>query len=152
MRESLLRGKEEFANIATEIKLMDNYIKLEQLRFGFGYRIDIDPGIDTNAMEVPGLLLQPLIENSIKHGVAPLYKAGALRICIRTEADDLLIDIQDNGSGFEGKKDATGFGLRLTRERIRLLNSMLEGQRMELEIGRNDGLTTVCIRFENWLL
>ncbi|WP_090974943.1 sensor histidine kinase [Parapedobacter composti] len=152
MRESLLRGKEEFANLATEIKLMDNYLKLEQLRFGFDYRIDIDPGIDTNAIEVPGLLLQPLIENAIKHGVAPLYKAGALRIRVRTEADDFLIDIQDNGSGFEGQKGATGFGLRLTRERIRLLNSMLDGQRMELEIGRNDGLTTVSIRFENWLL
>lgn|GEM_PF-570195 len=152
MRESLLRGKEEFANLATELRLMDNYLKLEQLRFGFGYRIDIDPGIDTNALEVPGLLLQPLIENAIKHGVAPLYKAGVLRIRVRTEDDDLLIDIQDNGNGFEGQEDATGFGLRLTRERIRLLNSMLERQRLELAIGRNDGITTVSIRFENWLL
>lgn len=152
MRESLLRGKEEFANLATELKLMDNYIKLEQLRFGFTYRIDVDPEIDANALEVPGLLLQPLIENAIKHGVAPLYKAGVLRIRVRTEVDDLLIDIQDNGNGFKKEENTTGFGMKLTRDRISLLNSMLERQRMELEIRRNDGLTTVCIRFENWLL
>lgn len=152
MRESLLRGKQEFASLTTEIKLMDNYLKLEQLRFGFTYHIDVEPCIDANALEVPSLLLQPLIENAIKHGVAPLYHAGILRILVRTEADDLLIQVQDNGSGFEEREDAPGFGLRLTRERIHLLNSVLERQRLVLGIGRNAGPTTVFIRFENWLL
>lgn len=152
MRESLLRSKDEFTSLATEIKLMDNYLKLEQLRFGFTYDIEVEPGIDTHALEVPGLLLQPLVENAIKHGAAPLYKQGALKIRVYIKNDDLLFNIQDNGNGFEEQNETAGFGLRLTRERIRLLNSMLERQRMELAIGRNDGLTQVCIQFKNWLL
>jgi hypothetical protein len=126
LRDSLKNSGKEMVSLVLEIKMLDSYLKLEQLRFGFNYTIDVDEDIDQNAMEIPALLLQPLIENAVKHGIAPLYDKGTLAINFKKRLSDMFVIISDNGPGYDTNKTSGGFGLKLTRERIELLNRMLK--------------------------
>jgi two-component system, LytTR family, sensor kinase len=161
LRESLLSNEKEFVPLNTELKTLETYIKLEQLRFPFQYSISIDENLDKNAIELPYLLLQPLVENAIKHGVSNLYEKGKIDIHIFPKNKDLFVEIKDNGKGFNTVdvgnpetigKDVNGFGLKLTKERVKLLTESNPYQTVSLLIKSNetDG-TTALLGFKNWL-
>ena len=94
---------------------------------------------------VPALLLQPLVENSIKHGIAPLRNGGEVRIDCRTTDKSCVLEVRDNGRGFSPAAASQGFGLRGVRERLDLLYGsqhqfkVIEdgGVRVVIEIPRN---------------
>lgn len=152
LRSSLQENDKEFLPIIKELANIETYLKLEQLRFQFNYQINIEHQIDTNTTEIPLMILQPIVENSIKHGIAGLYEKGIVSIQINAKDKDLLICIKDNGIGFDTSKKSTGLGLRLTRDRIQLLNQSLKGQQIELTIEsqQNEG-SSVFLSFKNWL-
>jgi hypothetical protein len=152
LRESLRNNDKELVPLDTELKILETYLKLEQLRFQFHYEIDIDNRIDKNAVEIPALLLQPIIENAIKHGVSSLNEKGEVKIRFSNKGNDLMVSVADNGKGFTNNTPATGFGLKLTKDRIHLLNQTLKSQPIELSIesSQNTG-TTVHLVFKNWL-
>jgi LytS/YehU family sensor histidine kinase len=152
LRESLKNNDKEFIPLNTELKTMETYIRLEQLRFHFNYSIQLDPSININAVEVPVLLLQPLIENAIKHGVSALDRNGCIDINLRQEHKNLSIEISDNGKGFDTSAITKGYGLKLTNERIQLLNQTYKDQPIQLAINSKllNG-TIVHLLFENWL-
>lgn len=152
MRESLRASNHEFVSILTETKILENYLKLEQLRFGFLYHIAIDPALDINAIEIPSLFLQPMVENAVKHGVSTLQEAGILHISFKEVNNDMIVCVKDNGKGFISNTNSTGFGLQLSKERINLLNQTLNNQQISLSITRADDETQVSIQFKNWLL
>jgi two-component system, LytTR family, sensor kinase len=151
LRESLLSNEKEFVPLNTELKTLETYIKLEQLRFPFQYTISIDENLDKNAIELPYLLLQPLVENAIKHGVSNLYEKGKIDIHIYPKNKDLFVEIKDNGKGFN-TDEVGGFGLNLTKERVKILTESNPYQTLSLLINSNetDG-TTVLLGFKNWL-
>ncbi len=152
LRESLKNNDKEFVPLNTELKTLETYIKLEQLRFRFNYTFSVDYNLNTNAVELPSLLLQPLIENAIKHGVSALYENGFIVINFYARDKNLLIDIIDNGKGFDTTVATDGFGLKLTNERIQLLNQSIKKQQISLSIESNNTVgTTVHLIFENWL-
>lgn len=151
LRDSLKNSGKEMVSLFLEIKMLDSYLKLEQLRFGFNYTIGVDEGIDKNAIEIPALLLQPLIENAVKHGIAPLYDKGALAIRFKRSIHDMVVTISDNGTGYDTNKTSAGFGLKLTRERIELLNKMLKDQSIGLAATSTSKGTDVKLLFKNWL-
>jgi two-component sensor histidine kinase len=152
LRSSLQETDKEFSPIKTELVNIETYLKLEQLRFQFNYQINIDQQINTNTTEIPSMILQPIVENSIKHGIAGLYEKGHVSIQISTKEKDLLICIKDNGIGFDTSKKSNGLGLRLTKDRIQLLNQSLKGQQIQLTIqsNQNEG-SSVFLSFKNWL-
>jgi two-component system LytT family sensor kinase len=152
MRDSLKASDKEFVSISTEIKILENYLKLEKLRFGFNYEIETSPSIDINAVEIPSLFLQPLVENAVKHGISALQEKGRLNVTFKREADDLIIIVKDNGKGFKEESGTSGFGLKLTRERINLLNQTLNEQQIEFSVAHIQDQTHVFIHFKNWLL
>ncbi|MGJ7032700.1 sensor histidine kinase [Niabella hirudinis] len=152
MRESLKGSDKEMISIAHETAIMQKYLNLEQLRFGFAYHINVDAAIDSNAVEVPALLLQPLVENAVKHGISGMQEKGALQINFKKDGDSLVATIADNGEGFDPQKATDGFGLRLTKERITLLNQTLHQQQIRLIFNSRKGGTTVTIYFKNGLL
>lgn len=152
MRNSLKESNHEFVSITKETDMLISYLNLEQLRFGFSYTIDIDQSIDAHAVEIPGLLLQPLVENAIKHGISSLHEQGKLGVSFEKEGTDMLVGVTDNGKGITDDSDNGGFGLKLTRERIRLLNETLEDQHIALTISREKEMTYVAIHFKNWLI
>ncbi len=152
LRESLRNNDKEMVPLAIEISLLETYLKLEQLRFRFQYEIKIDERLNKNSTEIPSLLLQPLIENAIKHGVSLLADKGVVMIDFIKKDNDLLVSVADNGKGFIEIIPVNGFGLKLTKGRISLLNQTSKSQPIQLNIEsiQNTG-TTVHLAFKNWL-
>lgn len=152
LRESLRNNDKEMVPLISEIKLLETYLKLEQLRFHFQYTITIEESINQNTVEIPSLLLQPLLENAVKHGTAQLLESGLITIQFSAENRTMHILISDNGSGFQGDGSEKGLGLKLTRDRIQLLNQTFKKQLIGIEFLHmpNNG-TTVHLSFENWL-
>lgn len=152
MRDSLKASTNEFVSIASEIKILENYLKLEKLRFGFNYQIETSDLIDNNAVEIPSLFLQPLLENAVKHGISSLQEKGLLQVTFEKVVNDMVVNVKDNGKGFKENIEPTGFGLALTKERIKLLNQTLNEQHIEFSITRVNDQTQVTVNFKNWLL
>ena len=151
LRDSLKNSGKEMVSLFLEIKMLESYLKLEQLRFGFNYSIKFDESIDKNAVEIPALLLQPLIENAVKHGIAPRYNNGVLGIHFKKSFHDLIVIISDNGPGYDTSKISGGYGLKLTGDRVELLNKMLTDQSIGLSANSSSKGTDVKIFFKNWL-
>lgn len=154
LRDSLNENDREFSPLRKELELIGIYIRLEQLRSAFAYTVVVGHGLDTNEIEIPYLLIQPVVENAIKHGFAHLAGSGVLNINVRGEGNDLLIVIEDNGDGFDPLSAGPGgHGLRLTRDRLRLVNMRNRDQTIEMRIeshGVHSG-TFVFLTFKNWL-
>lgn len=154
MRNTLAEHERILHRLGSELKSMETYLRLEQLRFHFQYRFYIDPGLRVDEGEIPRLLLQPVIENAVRHGVSGLRENGIISIFVTREGDDLKIGIQDNGPGMPANKpankDGKGYGLNLTHDRIRLLNQMQGEVPIELTGPEGPG-TTFTFIFKNWL-
>ena len=151
MRSSLVNSGREQVTLTEEIKTLETYLKLEQLRFGFEYRILVDSSINIYETEIPSLLLQPLIENGIKHGVSGLQETGNVVLNFKKNGYDMQVLIKDNGQGFSMAGSTNGYGLKLTRDRIKLLNQVMNGQSITMEITSSPGNpTTVALTFKNW--
>jgi len=106
MRLFLEASRNRFTTISDEKDLLERYIRLEQLRHPgkFSYTINIDPDIRKDMDEVPSLLLQPIVENAINHGLSHLPKDGLLSVCIALDPEDdeiITCTITDNGIGRE---------------------------------------------------
>jgi signal transduction histidine kinase len=151
MRNTLTGTDNNFTPLANDINTLDSYLKLEQLRFGFMYTIRTDDSIDLQETDVPFLLLQPIVENAVKHGVAGMQDKGMITVTFERDNNNIIATVQDNGNGFPGKVK-TGYGLRLTRDRIALLNQAMSGRSIHLDIVNNVPGTIVKINLINWLI
>ena len=149
LRQSLAISEKDFTELALETGILDTYLKLERLRFGFSYTIDTAPDVAPTATDIPAFLLQPIVENAVKHGISDLGEAGWVRLRFYRENANFIAEVSDNGRAWDITKATSGYGLRLTRERIRLLNQLLKGPFIEMSIAAGQG-TTVTIRFLNW--
>lgn len=150
MRDTLHSSKSENNNLDQELRMLDSYLHLEQLRFGFNYQLRISEKINRSALEIPVLLLQPLVENAVKHGAAQHLAAGQVTVTVTQEGADLVVAITDNGKGFQ-ELSGRGYGLRLTRERIALLNEVNTEQPITMTIDSGNKGTTVTLTFKNWI-
>jgi len=121
----LLRSQEHFVTLREELEAIDEYLDIESIRFG--PKLRIEKSIDAGSLDVvvPSMLLQPLVENSIKHGLSP--KIGEGRITIRSTRHDghVMIDVIDNGVGVSpdhvDRVKTGGIGLRNVNERLRVI-------------------------------
>jgi len=152
MRDTMTNNNKEQTSLNEEIITLETYLKLEQLRFGFKFEIKTND-INIYETEIPSLLLQPLIENAVKHGVSSLKEDGFVSLLFSKTNSDMIVEIQDNGGGFVINEEVNGYGLKLTRDRIKLLNQIMNGQSIELLIKRNTPSgTIVSLQFKNWFL
>ncbi|MFM9910383.1 MAG: sensor histidine kinase, partial [Chitinophagaceae bacterium] len=151
LRESLKNKDAENVPLSEEVKLLETYLSLEQLRFHFKYTISVQDSLPANEIEIPSLLIQPLVENAIKHGAGPLYEKGVVEIHFSINKSDFRISIVDNGSGYAASSPSNGFGINLVKERIMLLNESLSNQKIHLSFESNKiNHTSVQLIFENW--
>lgn len=122
LRRVLSSSEKKLVPLAEEIEQLRLYINLEQLRFPFEADIQISDSVDTETTEIPGMLIQPLVENAIKHGIAS-RESGKIKIRFERTGTILKISVADNGPGIQAADPAesTGFGLKSVRERIKLL-------------------------------
>ena len=153
-RQVLDTGNDELLSLEQELKILDDYLQMEQLRFGFQYEIVADDNLNHANTDIPAMLLQPFVENAVKHGVAGLHAEGKIEVMIRKEAKDIIFVVKDNGRGFaQNKPDKNGgYGLKLTEERVALLNKLYKDQAVSLHIDTQKTGTIVSVRLSNWVL
>jgi len=116
------KGSEEYT-LEKELDVLELYIEIMKARFGEKLAIEMDIGKETRAAKVPGFILQPLVENSIKYGMEGL-ETTEIRIITRKEGERLILTVRDNGPGIEGSPEEVmsgGVGLSNTVERLEKL-------------------------------
>jgi len=149
-RQVLDSNNEELLSLEEELKILDDYLQMEQLRFGFRYEIKADEDLNQANIEIPAMLLQPFVENAVKHGVSGMKQEGRIQISVRRENHDLLLSVADNGKGFISDNQSSGYGLKLSRERVELLNQIYKDQSLTLTIAPHGG-STITLRLLNWI-
>ncbi len=126
----LLKDREGFVSFEEELAFTDDYLDIEVVRFGEKLRVVKEIAEETLSVVVPAMLLQPLIENSIKHGLEPRIDGGTVTLRSRiTEEGKLAVEVEDDGVGMApGRPSAgqivrpgTGIGMRNVRERMQVL-------------------------------
>jgi two-component system LytT family sensor kinase len=120
----LLRSQEHFVTLREELEAIDEYLDIESIRFG--PRLRIDKSIDPASLDivVPSMLLQPLVENSIKHGLSPKVGEGRITLKSVRQNGHVIIDVIDNGVGVDSspkEREVGGIGLRNVNERLRVI-------------------------------
>lgn len=121
LRYTLEDGSEPEVRLRQEITFLDRYLEIQQIRFQGRLEVEKDIPSDIVDALVPNLILQPIVENAIKHGAAKAEGVGRVQIWARRKGDRLVVSVADNGPGLEGDflpEDQRGFGLRNTRERL----------------------------------
>jgi two-component system LytT family sensor kinase len=151
MRETLNLSEINQAPLQKEVEYLDAYLRLEQLRFNFAYYISVGPSLNTKDVGFPTLLLQPLVENAVRHGVAGKNE-GRIDLQFTREKQDLWVTIRDNGNGFVAGSEKEGYGLHLTRQRIKLINDSANYREIVMNLASNekDG-TQIQLIFKAWL-
>mgnify|MGYP002777652878 CR=1 FL=1 len=141
LRAALVDRGGKLVSISEELSLLQPYLQLQQVRFQDRLRIETDVPPRLLAAQVPDLLLQPLVENAIEHGIEQRPGAGLVRIVARTEDGKLVVEVEDDGPGpeQEGEPKDVGTGLGATIQRIRLLFAAEAW--LELRRNRNGGTT-----------
>jgi len=113
----------ESVTLAEEIELAQRYLAIEQIRFGSRLRVtwELDPA--AGAARVPPLLLQPLVENAVRHGVEPTAEGGTIRVRTRVKLGRALIAITNSVPAMQSRP-GSGMALRNVRERLRLMHDV----------------------------
>ncbi|MBF9255622.1 histidine kinase [Pontibacter sp. 172403-2] len=152
MRDILEKNDKATHPLSQEIKQLESYLQLEQLRFRFKYQIFIEETINPTEQDFPVMLLQPFAENAIKHGISGKKEEGNISIRFERSNNNLLVIIQDNGKGFDINEPITGYGINLIKERIAVVNQLYQEQPIMCDYKSSpaDG-TTVTLLFTNWL-
>nr|WP_229506890.1 histidine kinase [Pseudoduganella rivuli] len=119
LRATLAHDGRHEHSLADELALLDAYLAIEKARLGERLRLTMKAGPDLLDSVVPYLMLQPLVENAIRHGIAPLSTPGRLDILVEREGERLLIDVRNDGQ--KHPHSGTGIGLANVRERLRHL-------------------------------
>jgi hypothetical protein len=143
LRHTLRQRQDELVTLAQEMVIVDDYLELESMRFEHKLAVEKVTPADATEVLVPVMLVQTLVENAIKHGIAELPAGGLLAIHAALQRDVLTIDIRNPRPATKSRQSDEGVGLRNARERLRLLF----GDRATLELDLSDpGFATARLR------
>ena len=138
LRIALVRARSEQATLGDELEMLENYLQILKIRFGERLRWSVDVAEDAKRLAFPPMLLQPLVENAVRHGIEP--KIGGGEIAIRTNSDKttLCIEVSDSGVGLIGDE---GGGAGLVNVRARLAALFGDAGQLLLENNTHGGVT-----------
>jgi LytS/YehU family sensor histidine kinase len=119
-RYSINSMQESFTTVKEEIEILNTYLDIEKIRFGkrIDFKLDIAPGLDD--MLLPRFLVQPLVENALKHGLKDATQDGLLTVSITGDEKTLVVTVADNGIPFPDELNI-GYGLQSTYDKLELL-------------------------------
>lgn len=120
LRGSLRRSRSTSATLAQELALIQDYLALFQVRMGDRLEYQVAAPESLMSVSLPPMLLQPLVENAVKHGIEPAARGGSINIAADSDGDTLRLTVADTGMGLQGD-GWSGFGLANVRERLRAL-------------------------------
>jgi len=124
LRLTLDQGTDVEVPLAEEMDFVRRYLDIQQIRFGDRLTVTFDVDADTLSAQVPPLLLQPIVENAVRHGIMPREDGGRLTIEARRVADTLHLRVADDGPGppaDESLADSSGIGIQNVKERLQTL-------------------------------
>ena len=139
LRLVLSTSSEQEVPLERELGLLDRYVAIQRVRFQDRLTVSCNIEDGVRGALVPSLLLQPLVENAIRHGVSPRAGAGYVQVTARRVGDNLSITILDDGVGVRARRSrvrSRGTGLGLTNTTTRLIH--LYGENHEFESGPRD--------------
>jgi sensor histidine kinase YesM len=134
-RYTLDASNKDMVKLTDELEFIKEYLDVEKIRLADRLRYRIDTSDDLHDISIPGMLLQPLVENSIKHGISPLKNGGTVNIRCRRKGEQCIISLSDSGNGFDPQLLTGGFGLRGVKERLKLSY----GTAAKIEISAEEG-------------
>lgn len=150
LRYVLDNALEQKVSLRKELQLLDHYLDIERVRFRD--RLDVELKIDEEVYDaaVPNILLQPLVENSIRHGIVPGSNRGEIEITARREGDQLRIRIRDNGTGLpENWETSENRGIGLSNTQLRLERLYPDKHHIDISNAPDGGcMVTLVIPFE----
>lgn len=141
-RHSLRHTEKSTVTLEEELDLIRIYLEIEKVRFGDRLQYDVKCEDQVRNTEIPAMLIQPLVENSIKHGIVSAIEGGTILVEAKESNGNCVIAVNDSGRGFQNASDPSGFGLRSIQDRL----SLLYGEKASLEIVQN-GYTQIVITF-----
>jgi len=131
IRKVLRNSDKEEVSLAEELETLEQYLNLEKLRFDFNYTIEVDDRIDRNLFMLPAMILQPVAENALTHGLKHKTEDKKRAIRISEIENAIRITIEDNGIGVKAseqlKTNSNGVGLRMNEERIQMMKEKYGG-------------------------
>jgi two-component sensor histidine kinase len=138
LRLSLESGRRQQVRLGEELEFLGHYFAIQKMRFGNSLHVVIDVPVSARDLMVPGLILQPLVENAVRHGLSPRPGGGTVWVRVTTDFAMLRIAVEDDGVGLGDSwtGDRVGLGLGVTRERIAMLHP---AQEAGLQIGPREG-------------
>jgi signal transduction histidine kinase len=115
----ILRATGEFSTLGEEIKLIESYLEIERARFEERLTVEIDAPPELYRLKIPSLILQPLVENAVKHGISNSKRGGEVRISARIDREqNLILEVADTGAGFNEANLIHGIGLSNIESRL----------------------------------
>jgi signal transduction histidine kinase len=149
LRYTLDQDPMKRVTLRQELEALNLYLGIEQLRFGERLRLEFEVDDDASGGLVPSLILQPLVENSLKYAVAPREEGGRLRIVAQRAGDELRLVVADDGPGLPVGVElgaGRGVGFRNTRERLQALYG--EHQSLAVRFARPGLRLEITLPFE----
>jgi two-component system LytT family sensor kinase len=152
LRISLETAGTQMTTLSRELEFLNCYLEIEKVRFEERLTVSIDVAPETLDASVPHLLLQPLVDNAIKHGISKLASGGQIRISAIVNDGDLRLEVRDNGPGFHQPSHfpSSGVGLRITRERLETIYGQSHGVEL-LTLQEGGTVARVSIPFRTGL-
>ncbi|HEV7843395.1 MAG TPA: histidine kinase, partial [Pyrinomonadaceae bacterium] len=124
LRHTLETSRKQEVSLREELEFLELYLDIQQMRFSDRLTIEMDVEPETLDAAVPNLILQPIVENAIRHGIAPRVEGGLIRLSTRNDNGILEIKVMDDGQGLQQEwrlENASGIGLANTKARLEQL-------------------------------
>lgn len=139
LRNSLTSDRQKLIPFMEELKTVKDYLGLESIRYEERLKTSYDLAGSSESFQIPPLMLQTLVENGIKHGIAKLTKGGEIRIATKIDNNSLIVEIRNSGQLVEKRTRKTGFGVENTRKRL----AMIYGDEAEFSISNENERTVL---------
>jgi two-component system LytT family sensor kinase len=133
LRRSMENGQKQEVSLTSELEFLEDYVAIERLRYGERLTVSVEASGDVLHALVPGFVLQPLVENAIRHGTARRSGAGWISVRASRRGQVVRLEVRDNGGGPDGES-RDGVGLGNTRARL----AQLYGRAHRMELGRGE--------------
>jgi two-component system, LytTR family, sensor kinase len=143
-RYTLQRGADSTVRLSEELEIVRSYLDIEKVRFGDRLKFEIRTDASLDDFRLPPLLIQPLVENSIKHVIAGEPLGGSIDVEAKRTAGSCLITVTDSGKGFASMGEDSGFGLKSIRERL----SLAYGSGASLRVMEGTSRVQITIPFD----
>ncbi len=153
LRRTLEAGDAPEVSLRDELALLRHYLDVEQVRFGDRLRVLLDAAPETLDARVPSLVLQPVVENALRHGIERRSEAGTVRITSRRarasegEADRLVLRVEDDGAGIDGAEGIRPGGLGIANTVERLARLYGDASDFDLRNGAVGAVATITLPF-----